>query len=52
LSDFEYNEEIIIMPCAHFFHKNCIKDWFKRKDTCPICLNKVVEEQNENEEGN
>ena len=38
------------MPCAHFFHKTCIKDWFKKKNTCPICLTKVGNDEEEEEE--
>ena len=30
-------EEIMYLPCAHVFHKKCIKEWFKRSNTCPCC---------------
>ena len=26
-----------VLICTHKFHKGCIKKWFKRKNTCPIC---------------
>lgn len=43
MCEFEHNERIVIMPCAHLFHKDCIRDWFKKKNNCPICQNEVRE---------
>tara|TARA_B100000674_G_scaffold490900_1_gene507779 strand:- start:441 stop:1067 length:627 start_codon:yes stop_codon:yes gene_type:complete len=28
-----------LLPCNHFFHQKCIKDWFKIKKECPVCRN-------------
>ena len=36
------NDEVETLPCFHIFHKECIEHWLKAgKDTCPICKNKV-----------
>ena len=31
------NQDLIILPCSHFFHKSCIFKWFEKNSTCPIC---------------
>ncbi len=36
------NDEVKTLPCFHLFHKECIDHWLKSgKDTCPICKNKI-----------
>jgi len=43
LDDFETAEELRHLPCNHFFHPHCVRDWFSsQRDasqhrTCPIC---------------
>jgi hypothetical protein len=31
------NNEIIKLSCNHYFHKDCILDWFLYDNSCPIC---------------
>eukprot|EP00831_Metopus_contortus_P010809 TRINITY_DN1423_c0_g1_i3.p1 TRINITY_DN1423_c0_g1~~TRINITY_DN1423_c0_g1_i3.p1 ORF type:complete len:228 (+),score=31.74 TRINITY_DN1423_c0_g1_i3:216-899(+) len=38
LQDFEEGEEIIILPCGHSFHEECLKGHFNTKKKCPVCL--------------
>ncbi|CAI2377922.1 unnamed protein product [Moneuplotes crassus] len=38
----EMQIEATILPCKHLFHTECIKEWFKRHNTCPICRSKLT----------
>ena len=37
LTDYEVGDTITTLPCFHMFHSNCVKDWFKSQNSCPIC---------------
>ena len=39
LDIFSKNQNIIKLECDHYFHENCIKEWFEKKTTCPYCKN-------------
>ena len=34
------------LRCAHSFHNECIKEWLKRSNKCPICRLNIYEDQN------
>lgn len=29
-------------PCAHAFHKHCLRAWKKRKPVCPMCEHPLI----------
>lgn len=37
LENYKLNEKAILLPCTHYFHLNCLKEWFIRKQKCPYC---------------
>ena len=40
----EYNdkETICKLNCNHIFHKECIKEWFKKNNNCPNCRKIII----------
>ncbi|KAF3684132.1 hypothetical protein FXO38_00430 [Capsicum annuum] len=30
-------QELGIIECGHVYHVDCVKEWFKIKNSCPIC---------------
>lgn len=30
-------EEVVVLPCSHWFHFACAEAWLKEHDTCPVC---------------
>jgi len=41
ISEFEDGEELRKLPCGHFFHKDCVDEWFNRSSVCPMCKRDV-----------
>ena len=37
----EENKVNLCLPCSHFFCEECIKDWVKKSETCPLCRIKL-----------
>lgn len=30
-------EEVVRMPCGHFFHESCVVRWLEKSHLCPLC---------------
>merc|ERR1712100_331881 len=43
ICELEKGEEIMILPCNHVFHAECIETWLKQSVRCPLCNGSVVE---------
>lgn len=37
LNEYNDGDKIKNLPCQHHFHLNCIDEWFKVDDICPLC---------------
>jgi hypothetical protein len=35
--DYEDGQTLKVLQCFHKFHKECISQWFKSQNFCPIC---------------
>lgn len=34
---------IVLLPCkAHFFHEECIAEWVKKQNACPVCRQEIT----------
>ncbi|CAF1146606.1 unnamed protein product, partial [Rotaria sordida] len=40
--DMQVQQSIKRLSCQHIFHKNCLRSWFQRQQTCPICRTTVL----------
>jgi hypothetical protein len=38
----EDGERVGALPCEHIFHKECLKTWLRRRNTCPLCQTENV----------
>lgn len=55
LDEFKQGDKYTVLPCnedSHYFHSGCetcsgIKEWLKRKNTCPMCRSEFPTESNE-----
>ena len=35
--EFQIGNEMLDLPCNHYFHKDCLMPWLNQHDSCPIC---------------
>lgn len=41
-----------MINCFHCFHKQCMSEWLKIKNSCPMCRKKVINDVNDVNEDN
>lgn len=39
--EFECKQQLVNLPCKHFFHDECILPWLKERNTCPTCRHEL-----------
>lgn len=50
ISDVNVGDEVVLLPCKHWFHEDCVTMWLKEHNTCPVCRTAI--EENNNARGN
>lgn len=48
LNDYtDYDEliEVILLKCNHYYCRECIEEWYKSKNECPLCRKKLEVEK-------
>lgn len=48
--DFQINEVVRKLTCAHVYHESCIIPWLELHGTCPICRKSLAPEQQPDEQ--
>ena len=43
LEDFEDGDKCMRLPCLHYFHADCIREWLRVKKSCPSCQKPIDE---------
>ena len=41
LDEYKVGDKISYLPCFHYFHYICIKEWIKKSKQCPLCKNEI-----------
>ncbi|PKS09226.1 hypothetical protein jhhlp_003840 [Lomentospora prolificans] len=41
IDDIKVGEEVVYLPCKHWFHETCVVMWLREHNTCPICRTSI-----------
>jgi hypothetical protein len=43
--EFKNNDICRSTPCLHVFHADCLEQWLKKNETCPVCRAELTEKE-------
>jgi len=41
IDEIKIAEEVVYLPCKHWFHEACVVMWLREHNTCPICRSSI-----------
>jgi len=44
MDDVHIGDEVVSLPCSHWFHEQCAGAWLSEHNTCPICRKGIEDE--------
>lgn len=44
LEAMEEGEIAIVLPCVHYYHRDCIREWLRHSRLCPLCKRSALSE--------
>lgn len=42
LETYKVNDKILNLNCRHGYHKDCLKTWLSKNNTCPQCRENII----------
>lgn len=49
MDDYTNMDNVIILPCQHIYHSQCVRTWFEHASTCPVCRRPPQQQQQQQE---
>lgn len=46
IDEIKLGDEVMALPCKHWFHPDCVTLWLKEHNTCPICRTPIESGRN------
>lgn len=37
LEHYDEEDDIVVLPCHHYYHKDCLEEWIAHNGSCPMC---------------
>lgn len=51
LDELVIGQPALRIPCGHLYHEDCVKDWLKKSNECPVCRFELPTDDAEHERG-
>lgn len=52
MDDVKVGDEVMVLPCNHWFDEACVRAWLSEHNTCPICRKGIIDRPEPSETSN